>query len=570
MNLVYDVFDDLSTSTAVNNKEQKSYYNYLLEQAKNIPDKWMPKERSHESESLYHIYFDSKPPKLKPYIKAFAHELMFYYQLSLGTLSGYLISIDKLFEIAERPNELDIDADFESLFEKHIENMYERVKDNVIEAKNISKESSIMNAKATSTSALRFINFLGGYTEKNNWSTNYDISTKLPKKIANYFSVAELQVYRNELKAVQTRKKYRAIPYSMLHEIMEFIYALPPSYIKTVIIIAAHTGLRISEIRGLSIDCITKVSKTEIRSVENYLTEIGRVVGIRADYSESYWLSGHLIFKKKGENPTEGAPILIGKEVKQAVDELIELTSKAREASGSSMLLINKSDRYGYTVRSYASLQKDRNILTEQGMPFVTFHQFRATFATILADLKVPMGMIQKYLNHIRSDVTAGYIASEKERDIKLLNAVLSRRVADADNNEEYGQFEKELRSAVSAPEFAGLSFGSQSAFFRRLLKEHDIKINFADHGHCVLPATEICPHGYENVAPCHTSDCKKFKPDPNEKPFFISLLETRKEQKETIEQFAMEHGGIDVNLERFNSDIESISSILNLINKAS
>ncbi len=570
MNLAYDIFDDPSISAAISKKEQKSYYDYLLAQAKNIPDKWMPKERSHESESLYHLYFDSKPPKLKLYIKAFAYELMFYYQLRPGTLSGYLTSIDKLFEIAENPNELDIDTDFKNLFEKHIENMYEKVKNNVLEAKSVNTESSIGTAKSYSANVLRFIHFLGGYTEKNNWSSSYDISKKLPKKLAKYFTLPELQVYRNELRSVYQARKTRAIPYSMLHDIMEFVYALPPSCIKTVIIIAAHTGLRISEIRGLEINCLEKVSKTEISSVENYLEEIGRTAGIRADFGESYWLSGYLVFKKKGEVPAKGVPILVGKEVKQAIDELIKLASKDREASGSNMLLINRSDRYGYTVRSYTSLLKDRSRLVEQGMPFITFHQFRATFATILADLKVPIGMIQKYLNHISSDVTSGYIASERERDIQLLNAILSGRVTNAYNNESYGQFEKELKSVVSTSEFAGLSFGSQATFFRRLLKEHDIKINFADHGHCVLPADEICPHGYENVAPCHTSGCKKFKPDPNEKPFFVGLLATRKEQRETIEQFAIEHGGIDVNLERFDSDMESISNILDLINKAS
>lgn len=567
MNLAYNnLFDTLSPSRVDQKSEQKSYYGHLLEQARHMPDKWMPREKSHESQQVFHIYFNPSLSSLAPHIKAFAYELAFYHQLSIMSISQYMSAINKLCETAKRPDKLNANSDFKGLYQKQVENLHNSIKEGVIKGE--KKEGAIHTAKAVSAHALRFVNFLGGYSDKNSWSTDYNLSNILPKKLAKYFSLAELQVYRNELRAAQEIKT-RFIPYSVLYDIMNFVYALPPSHIKTVIIIAAHTGLRISEIRGLQTDCLTKVSDAEIKMAKGYLEEMERSISIRPDYSESYWLSGHLIFKKKGDAPIEGAPILVGKEVKQAIDELIELTADARSKADSDMLFINMIRRGEYGVRSYTSLRKDRNLLVEQGMPFATFHQFRATFATILYDLKVPIGMIEKYLNHIRSDVTSGYIASEKERGVTLMNRVLDGRIKGGDD-ESYKQFEKELNSAVSAPEFAGLTFGAQASLFQRLLKEHDIKIDFGDHGHCVMPVSEVCPHGYESVSPCHTSDCKKFKPDPNEKPFFIHLLDTRKGHRHEIEKLAEEHNSLNVNFERFDNDIKSISNIIDLIEKVS
>lgn len=567
-----NIFEDTGATPKALSDENKSYSEYLLKKAKGIPDKkWYPRSKYHESEQLLSVNFKSNPSKLKIYIKAFAYELSYYYQLEPSTIHQHLTAIYGLMEGSKDFDGLNIESDFKTLFETYILHLYEGVKNTVIGDKK-KKRYAIQTARDHSLGILRFIIFLNSYSDKHHWGKEY-IHTKIfPSKIAKYFDSTELQVYRNELRSLLNKGKTQAIPYNILYDVMKFVYKLPPSYIKTAIIIAAHTGLRMSEIRGLEIDCLTKVSETEIKTVDNYLATMKRAIVIRPDFSESYWLSGHLIFKGNRESPAEGAPILVGKEVKHAIDELIQITSKIREKADSRMLFINKirNKQNPYGIRSYGALLLDRNKLVEQGMPFVKFHQFRATFATILYDLKVPIGMIEKYLNHVSSDVTAGYIASKKERSISLMNSVLSGRVAGVTRDESFHRFEQKLRSAVAAPEFAGMSFGSQASLFERLMKEHEIKISLSDHGHCVLPASEICPHGYEEVSPCHTSGCEKFKPDPEEKPFFVNLLSLREGQRDEIEKFAKEHGGLHVNMEKYDNDIASISNIIDLIEKVS
>lgn len=585
MNLAYkSIVPNFNEEKDTQNTDQLSYNKYLLSKAKEIPDVWFVRDKYYENEEVTSVCFNKVSPILELYIKAFAYELLYHNGLEVESVVHIIRSVYRfIFHSYEDVHALGIESDYREGFDKYIEKLRIAVREKVFSmvatkttALDNEKEGDnwLLSKKTALTYAnqcYRFLVFLSSYSKKHLWIKESGYTKELPNKFSEYFSPDELQVFRSTLRDLsEENKANKAIPYSILYDVMKFVYSQPPSYIKTAIIIAAHTGLRISEIRGLQIDCLTKLSTTEIKSAKEYVKKIGGAVALKSDFSKSYWVSGHSIFKGKGKYPIEGAPILVGIQVKHAIDELISITADIREKSGSKYLFINNSSgKNTYGIRSYQALLNDRDAFVEQGMPFIRFHQFRATFATILYDLRVPIGMIEKYLNHIRSDVTAGYITSERKRDIDILNAILAKKIVGSEKDSAYIEFERALRSAVATAEFAGMTFSSQASFFRRMLKQYGIKVSLGDHGICVLPMNEVCSHGYENANPCHTSGCKKFSPNVDERDFFVKLIESRKKQKKEITSFAKQHGSAKIDLQRFDRDILNINNIINWIDKS-
>ena len=352
----------------------------------------------------------------------------------------------------------------------------------------------------------------------------------------------------------------------MLHDIMEFVEPLPASYIKTAIIVMAEAGLRISEVRTLTIDCLEPVTDPEIKTVAKYLKRLGKNAPVELDYSKSYWLNYH-ITKNKGGNITKGTPILVGESVKNAINELIELTVDLRKEAKNNMLFLNKHNKK-ITVRSTSALRQDRDKLIKKGMPYFRFHQFRATFATILNRLGVPLGMIEKYLNHMYSDVTNGYINSRRKENTTIFNKILNESIGGNANNKAFLEYQRELLSMFETSEFNGLSYNSQHKMLERLMQKHNIKLGSADHGTCVLPMDRECPNGYEGVNPCHTEDCECFMPDSDEESenfFILSLAKTENKEIE-LKKFAQEHGSVHVNFEQINKAKKSLNNILTQI----
>jgi hypothetical protein len=315
------------------------------------------------------------------------------------------------------------------------------------------------------------------------------------------------------------------------------------------------------------VDCLEEISRTEQLTIQNYLGQVRISAPVNLNYSESYWLNYHTI-KQNGGVLEKGTPILVGKAVKQAIDELIEFTVEYREESGSDMLFLNKQTNGNISVRSSSTLRGDRDKLAKEGMPFLKFHQLRATFATILHKLGVPIGMIEKYLNHISSDVTAGYISSQRSESLNLFNKVLDSNISGVNNNEEYGDFAEELLQVIENSEFSGLTHNSQMKMFERLVSKHNVKLSSGDHGTCVLPLEKTCPNGYGSVNPCHTAECSSFKPDADEeaKQYFILSLAQNENKELELKKIAEEHGAIQINFDPIHTAIRSLTSILQQI----
>lgn len=544
-------------------KDNESYNEYLLKKAKDIPDIWLPEKRRYSSEARNSIYFDKFGIGLKTYVKAFALDLYSFVGNEFITVNDTISSVRIFLNTISKEELLDINSSFQKHYENYLGLLRDRVKNTV---KN-ENSMAVSTARNHAIQTLKFIVFLNAYSKKNTWASSHNITTSLPVKLAKYFNKKELQAFQNELVALQGENKTKSIAWGVMYETMKFIDSQPTSYIKTAIIVMAEAGLRISEVRQLKVDCIEPVSKTEQLAVEKYLKDLDRSAPIELDYSESYWLKYDVV-KKKGGDLERGTPILVGKKVKQAIDDLMVLTAEIREEFGSNMLFVNKTSTTEVGVRSYSALLEDRNRLIEKGMPFFKFYQLRATFATILHRLGVPLGMIEKYMNHVESDITAGYINDKRNENMNLFNKILDDNIADIANNKNYNDFHESLLSVVENSEFAGLSHSSQIKMFERLMRRYDVKLNSSEHGTCVLPSKKVCPNGYEGVNPCHTSECNSFKPDKDEesKQFFILSL-ARAENKETeLRKFAEEHGSAEINYESIDRAKRSLISIIQQI----
>lgn len=539
--------------------EKRSYREYLEGIARDIPDVWDVTEHNRVKIQDCNIHFEKVPSRHKWCMKAFVHNEIYRRGISGATARSTFIDVVGYLEIAESKH----GGDCLSGWNDFVETLGRRIRQKITKSDH-DRKLEVSSARNKAHSVENFLLFVSVFDEAFEWVHTISLDELLPTILKKYFSDAELKRFRSEFRKLRNQNKTKAIPYDELIKIMRFVRSLPPSYIKTAIVLAAHTGLRISEILLLKKNCMQPVSDTEIKAAREYIKALEGASGVIPDWSESAWLMGHQVLKGEGLDFREGAPILVSKHVVEVIEELKELTKELRKESGSDNLFLNRNGGR-IRIRSITSMYSDKKELARKGMPFVGFHQFRATFATILYDLSVPIPLIEKYLNHISSDVTAGYIATHKERRSELMQSIMDDGLIGA---EVEGGFFEEFKGICTSSEWPGMTYGVQLQLFEHLMKKHEIKIEYSDHGHCVLPAEEICPHGFDGVKPCHTSMCEKFKPDPDERPFFVSLLDGREKARKEIAAFAFEHGDASVNWESFDNDSMSIANIINIIDQ--
>lgn len=543
-------------------EEDSNYHEYLLKKGEEIPLKWKPYKGRFESESVRTFNFERFEPQIRLYVIAWVMDRLWMQGVDAQTVG---VDINSLAEMLEENPQISIKTNMETMFQKYIEKLFESARQKVVgdEGQGLLIKTVRMKAIA----ALQFIRFCFSYHKVHKWSMTADISRLLPNKLHKYLSKAEIEAFRVKLFELENAKKTPSIPWVTLYDLMTFLEKEPPSYVKTAIIIGVEAGLRISEIRQLRRDCLEPVSEAEKATMQRHLKRYTDNAPIELDYSNSAWLKYHVV-KGKGSEIVEGTPILVGKAVIEAINEVLEMTEELSQRSGSEMLFLNQQNNGEISVRSYTALQSDRNALVEKGMPFIRFHQLRATFATILHHLGVPPEVIEKYMNHVSSDVTSGYIDADLNEKREVYTRVLDNSIAGMQNNEAYQNMRDELVSVAESNEFVGMSDGSRINFFKRLQRRYDVKIKIEDHGNCVLPADKACPEGFDDVLPCHHNGCKSFHPDVEEKPFFVAALDGVMEKKTAFEAFAKEHGSLSVSASRFDQSISSLIDIIELIEK--
>jgi len=556
------VYLDELIDTKTLQEEDSNYHVYLLKKAEEIPLKWKPYEERFESEVVRTFNFERFEPQIRLYVIAWALDRLWMQGADSKTVGT---GLNFLAEMLEENPQVGINTNMKSIFREYVEKLFESVRQKVVGDE--GQGLLIKTVRIKAIDVLRFINFCSSYHKVHKWTMTADISRLLPNKLHKYLSKAEIEAFKVKLFELENAKKTPLIPWAILYDLMTFLEKEPPSYIKTAIIIGVEAGLRISEIRQLRRDCLEPVSEAEKATMERHLKRYADNAPIKLDYSNSAWLKYYVV-KGKGSEIVEGTPILVGRAVIEAINEVLEMTEELSERSGSKMLFLNEQRNGEISVRSYEALQSDRNALVEKGMPYIRFHQLRATFATILHHLGIPIEVIEKYMNHVSSDVTSSYVDADLNENREVYTRVLDNSIAGVQNNEAYQNMRDELVSVAESNEFVGMSDGSRINFFKRLQRRYDVKIKIEDHGNCVLPADKACPEGFDDVLPCHHNGCKSFHPDVEEKPFFVAALDGMMEKKTAFEAFAKEHGSLSVSASRFDQSISSLSDIIKLIEK--
>lgn len=540
--------------------ENQSYHKYLLEKAEKIPLRWTPREAIYESESVTTIHFKDFEADFRPYVIAYTLDRLWIGSTSVNTISAELRHLHEFLSLLPLVNH---NKNMKSTYIEYTTGLFQEVKNKIVDTK--EKNLSVGTARTKAISTLRFIRFLSNYSNAHTWSLRADISKSLPLELYKYLEAREIETFKAELFELENRQTNPAIGWATLYDIMSFLQSRATCYAKTAITIGVEAGLRISEIRELRRDCLEPVSKSEVRTATRHLQKFADSAPINLDYSESYWLKYHVV-KGNGLEIAEGAPILVGKAVSDAIKDILEMTQELHERSGSNMLFLNERSGGSIGVRSYTAFLNDRNELVSQGMPYIRYHQLRSTFSSILHRLGVPIEVIKKYMNHVTSEVTAGYIDSDRSEKRRIYNKVVDNEIAGLSDNKSYQDMRAELLSVIESPEFSGMSDGSRIRFFERLQKRYSIKLKIEDHGTCVLPDDKSCPEGFDDVLPCHNNGCQSFRPDTEEKSFFIALLEGKIDQKSAYKDFTKEHGSTCINTPGLDQGIKSLSEIIAII----
>jgi len=574
-----DVWNEIHS----NPEEEKSYSEYLLKKGRELPDAWKPRKQKYPSEQIQTIYFrtykdayDPENPEakitiyhlsgIKDYVKAYAYKQFYLNKRDYKTVNVKVRSIARFFEnyVGSRCNPK---TNFKNAFINQIDDFKKMIKTNAI---NGVKDGGKKTLIARAIDVYDFMLFLEQYSKTNTWVNKFDLQTELPEKLVKYFNKEEIEVYRLEIVAANKKNKTPALSWSTTYEVAKFIDDFKGfNYALEAVAISLESGLRISEIRELKRDCLKPVTKEEEKAVARYFARQGKSP-IRLDYSKSRWLVYHVI-KGQGGELIEGTPILVGKRVIDAINRVMDATAELAEESKSNMLFLNKPNGRDISVRSYTMLLKDLRELFELGMPLVKFHQCRATFATILYFLDIPIGVIEKYLNHVSSDVTKGYVDAREDESSSALSWILQNKL-DENADERLKALRVELLKLVGSSTFLGLSHNSRLKLFQRLQTSYGVKLKISDHGVCVLPDEEKCPHGFETVLPCHSASCDKFNPDTDDeaKDFFQALLSNNNERINELEELALTHGGVQINFDILHIEKSSLEAILQTVKKAS
>ncbi len=556
-----ELFDDFHGEN-----DGRLYSDFILKKGRNLPDKWQPRLPKYEGEYVPFIYFRKDLGGLKEYCKAFAYQLHTIAKQDPKTINIKVTELKNFIGnfVAGKAN---ADTCLKDAFIVSISEHHNKIRNHFFSG---GKTDKSRRSRENSIVLLEFILFLDLFSDANKWAFEFDLAEELPDKLVKYFTNKELETYRLDFNGLIAQSKKPSMSWASLYEMMKFLEGIEPSYAKTATILGVEAGLRISEIRTLRIDCLQPVTTQEKEMVKRHFARLRKEAPIKLDYSNSRWLHYHII-KGKGGDVVPGTPILVGCRVIDAIEELSETTRDLRTESGSNMLFLNRvrDSKRPFRVRSYTSLLNDLAELIEQGMPPVRFHELRATFATILHRLEVPIGMIEKYMNHISSDVTASYIDAQRNESSKIMTKLLDESIGGTKDDEQLAALQAELISLVATREFMGLSHNSRISLFERLMNKFNIKLGISDHGVCVLPQGDICPHGFEGVLPCHASSCEKFHPDLDSEDFFVALLENNQERLKEIENMVAIHESMEVNIDMLETATQSIGNIVKMIKGA-
>jgi len=554
-------------------RELSSYRSFVEKTAKKIPNTWDIQSLNKHDGVETNLYFDIEDERVQEFFKYYCWKRLKRDHVGVITVRTEQLHIRGfLNQSAQRNPSSNWRDGYHQSWEDFTSELHERIREKMIAGNSEQSKLEIKTAKGYAASVLRFLAEMTSLYRQFSWVFAEDISLLLPGALATYFTPEERLQLRDEFADLQYRQKTTMIPYDELLDIMlaeKRCNASRHILGRACIVIALHAGLRISEIRRLDADCLTPISKEEINDAiifrENARIDIG---GVTPDWSNFYWLHyDSAKDKRSGTKWAKGTPIMVSQTVHDAVVEVINATKELRKASNNKRLFLVKG-RSGITSASVGSLYRYKNnFVKEFELPHFKFHQCRATFATILYDMDVPMEMIQKYLNHISSDMTSGYIAGNLERDIRTMRLVASRKIHGLSSaNNELKAFNEQFLSAVDSEEWEYLSMTSQVSVFRHLQKRNNLSIWYGDHGFCIMKSGKTCPMDLTKISPCYQQQCEHYSPDEEALPMFAQMLNERQGIQKDYFKACLEYdepGVAESKIGQFGHETQSLENLI-------
>ena len=569
----YKLVGDTTLGATGEDVEFGSFAKYVAHIARQIPDVWDIQDFNKHEGGVLHLKYLEAPacPELVEFWKYFS-----YKRLKRDKVGAHTVEVEHAAIVAflkemffYHPLTAFNDG-YKSAFEDYVENLKERVRSKVVEAMGDNGIES-RTARTYTSYILRFFAQISALYPQFSWVLGINLSKALPNELRAYFEDGELEELQRHFDELQFKNKTLALLYDEILDIDLALRSCPKGkhiFARATTLIGLHAGLRISEIRRLNIDCLVPLKKEEIEEAIAYREAMKLSPMNKENWKGFYWLRYESAKDRKSQKQwSKGTPILVSQDVADVIQEVIDATQELREESGSERIFLSKRYAGRVTATGSTSMAKLKNaFIDEYNLPYYKSHQLRATFASILYDMDVPIEMIQKYLNHLEVDVTGRYIGSELERKARAMQAAKKYGIGESLDKPQLKRFSDQLSEAFSCETWDELDLVSQIDVFDHVCEHNGLSVSYMDHGFCILLIGEDCWKKIGDVATCYASDCTDFRPARSAIGFFRELLERRDDDKvryfEMVAKFD-EETIADAKREQFDKESASIGSLI-------
>ncbi len=520
-------------------KHKKQRLNDVVAMTLDMPDKYDTnyfKRGGHDEGPInFLLILESS----RPFVKLWIQSLIVDYGSAPNTARGIIWSLRTLVDFMYTEFGIKAVVDIK---ERHFRDFIRYLKNRV---SMIEEEDSLgmETAFKLGLEAKRFLSFLEdeevayfGFLQKIN----------IPKILPNdkpkfYFSGEALAQYAAEAK----ERKRKPIPYPDLIMILDSQDQWNDIYTESLITILSHTGLRVKEGLNLEIDAINPVADMEAKAASDKLKIKG---GILPDWSNFYWLDNYKVSKPKQRGWKQGTPILVSQKVKDAIDRLTKHSKKARDAlkgSGNEKKLFahfNEQNKMKPGLLSDATIRYRLSRLSEKfSFPHFTPHQLRHTFAKLLHDSGIPLEYIRKYLNHIHSDMTSGYIERSEKANMEKYEEFSKMTTFAGGGKVRAEELRDRMVEAFSNTDFKAMTAETATQILEMIMDQEDMWISIMDHGICFMPKGTKCPNDYTEINSCLEENCGQFATTEGSIPHLTDLINYREQAIADLERMGFE-----------------------------
>lgn len=418
--------------------------------------------------------------------------------------------------------------------------------DEYIERYHNKIKNCAITLRTSNSYLLTIINFLNFLNEQGlasfDFIDDYDAHKIFPYQTPEkYFIKKEYETY---LKRLDETTRDKPFNYNDLEKLVLESEKCMPQELHTCYMIALHTGMRVTEILNLHIDCTSK------ELVNNEWV---------------YWLSKYKFLKGRQKAWQDGSPHKITKEMYDLIWKQIKIVKTFQDdcpENLKNMLLTRHFKKNKFAIPSPSYICQKKKILEEQtGIAGITIHRFRHTYAKLQYDKGIPLEFIIKFLNHQTGDMSASYINHDEKEDAKKFKIFLDMKNISGGAKDKAKKFQERLNSIYINKTFQGMSEENQIELLNRVANDEGVNIQIMDHGICMLPNLEMCPNKYTTVNSCIEEHCDKFIVDDTSISFIEKLKEYKEKSLENLKKMNFKVA-YDLEEKRLNNTIDVLNDL--------